>query len=72
MELLVLKLYQHASCTLISEKAYGIGAEVKRTLIVHLFCPTALLIVVWACTYHSKLDKMYKCQKHVILMSAII
>ena len=31
MELLVLKLYQHASCSLISEKAYG-GLEIRDWL----------------------------------------
>ena len=32
MELLVLKLYQHASCSLISEKAYGIELTIAKTI----------------------------------------
>ena len=52
---------------LINKIKHCIDAKSKRTLYCSLVLPYINYCnVVWACTYHSKLDKMYKLQKRVI------
>ena len=56
---------------LINKIKHCIGAKAKLTL----YCSCVLPYInycnaVWACTYHSKLDKMYKLQNHVIRIIA--
>ena len=56
---------------LINKIKHCIGAKAKRTLYCSLVLPYINYCnVVWACTYHSKLDKMYKLQKRVIRIIA--
>ena len=46
MELLVLKLYQHASCSLISEKAYGAHVQCGLNNDFHFAAITCWLLLV--------------------------
>ena len=56
---------------LIHKIQHCIGAKAKHTLYCSLVLPYINYCnVVWACTYHSKLDKMYKLQKRVIRIIA--
>ena len=56
---------------LINKIKHCIDAKAKRTLYCSLVLPYINYCnVVWACTYHSKLDKMYKLQKRVIRIIA--
>ena len=56
---------------LINKIKHCIGAKAKCTLYCSLVLPYINYCnVVWACTYHSKLDKMYKLQKRVIRIIA--
>ena len=56
---------------LINKIKHCISAKAKRTLYCSLVLPYINYCnVVWACTYHSKLDKMNKLQKRVIKIIA--